>query len=108
MPQTYRVCVALATPGTVGGASALYRDRWTTKGWELRNNATAGTTRWQRMEVLMTEQTERRLALRERDQITVTALEKQHWPQVREIYAYGIATGQATFEPRPPSWERFD
>lgn len=31
-----------------------------------------------------------------------------HWPQVRAIYAAGIATGHATFETRPPSWEAFD
>ena len=31
-----------------------------------------------------------------------------HWPQVREIYAAGIATGNATFESEPPSWEKFD
>ena len=31
-----------------------------------------------------------------------------HWPQVREIYAAGIATGNATFESEPPSWEAFD
>ena len=26
---------------------------------------------------------------------------------MHEIYAAGIATGQATFESRPPSWETF-
>ena len=31
-----------------------------------------------------------------------------HWPQVRDIYAAGIATGNATFESEPPTWERFD
>ena len=30
------------------------------------------------------------------------------WPAVREVYADGIATGQATFEERPPSWEEWD
>ncbi|MFC8409083.1 GNAT family N-acetyltransferase [Arthrobacter sp. NPDC057259] len=30
------------------------------------------------------------------------------WPAVREIWAEGIATGHATFESEPPSWERFD
>ena len=30
------------------------------------------------------------------------------WPAVRDIYAAGIATGNATFETAPPTWERWD
>jgi len=30
------------------------------------------------------------------------------WPEVREIYAAGIAAGNATFESEPPTWETFD
>jgi L-amino acid N-acyltransferase YncA len=30
------------------------------------------------------------------------------WPAVERIYAEGIATGDATFETEPPSWEEFD
>ena len=30
------------------------------------------------------------------------------WPAVREIYAEGIATGNATLELEPPIWEAFD
>jgi L-amino acid N-acyltransferase YncA len=30
------------------------------------------------------------------------------WPAVEEIYSQGIATGNATFETEPPSWEQFD
>lgn len=30
------------------------------------------------------------------------------WPQVRAIYAEGIASGQATFETEPPEWEAWD
>lgn len=30
------------------------------------------------------------------------------WPAVEEIYRAGIATGNATFEAEPPSWEQFD
>ena len=36
------------------------------------------------------------------------ACRKADWPAVREVYAEGIATGQATFEERPPSWEEWD
>lgn len=32
----------------------------------------------------------------------------EHWPAVERIYAEGIATGHATFEAEPPSWEQFD
>ncbi|GAB2628287.1 GNAT family N-acetyltransferase [Kocuria himachalensis] len=39
--------------------------------------------------------------------LTVVGLKESHWPAVQEIYAAGIATGQATFESRPPSWESF-
>jgi phosphinothricin acetyltransferase len=31
-----------------------------------------------------------------------------HWPRVHEIYAAGIAGGDATFETAPPSWAEFD
>ena len=30
------------------------------------------------------------------------------WPAVERIYAEGIATGDATFETAPPTWEEFD
>lgn len=30
------------------------------------------------------------------------------WPRVEAIYRAGIATGNATFEAEPPSWEQFD
>jgi len=33
---------------------------------------------------------------------------KTDWPRVAEIWAEGIATGIATFETEPPSWELFD
>lgn len=40
--------------------------------------------------------------------IVVVPLTVDDWPSVRDIYAQGIATGQATFEAEPPSWEAFD
>ena len=30
------------------------------------------------------------------------------WPSVEAVYRAGIATGNATFEPQPPSWDAFD
>lgn len=30
------------------------------------------------------------------------------WPEVRRIYAEGIATGNATLEPEAPDWDHFD
>lgn len=38
-------------------------------------------------------------------EIHFEALEERHWPQVREIYLEGIATGLATFETEAPDWE---
>lgn len=35
-------------------------------------------------------------------------LRPEDWPEVRRIYEEGIATGDATFEAEPPSWEAFD
>jgi L-amino acid N-acyltransferase YncA len=32
----------------------------------------------------------------------------EHWPTVREIYAGGIATGNATFETAVPDWSQWD
>ena len=39
------------------------------------------------------------------------AIDEMHpddWPAARRIYSEGIATGQATFEIEPPSWEEWD
>jgi L-amino acid N-acyltransferase YncA len=38
----------------------------------------------------------------------ITPLQPADWPAVREIYAEGIATGQATFETLLPDWEKWD
>jgi phosphinothricin acetyltransferase len=40
--------------------------------------------------------------------VAVRPLVAEDWPSVRAIHAEGIATGNATFEPEPPSWEDFD
>jgi L-amino acid N-acyltransferase YncA len=38
----------------------------------------------------------------------VRAMTADDWPEVQAIYEAGIATGHATFESEPPSWEQFD
>jgi len=38
----------------------------------------------------------------------IRPLTPEDWPRVEAIYAAGIATGDATFETEPPSWEEFD
>lgn len=38
----------------------------------------------------------------------VRDLRPDDWRDVRRIYEEGIATGDATFEAEPPSWEAFD
>ena len=40
--------------------------------------------------------------------LRIAPLLPEHWPRVRAIYAEGIATGDATFETGPPSWESWD
>ena len=40
--------------------------------------------------------------------LRIDGMQESDWPAVREIYAEGIATGQATFEERPPSREEWD
>jgi len=40
--------------------------------------------------------------------VQLATLTVDHWPQTEAIYAAGIATGHATFETEPPSWETFD
>jgi phosphinothricin acetyltransferase len=40
--------------------------------------------------------------------MNVEPMTPEHWPEVERIYAEGIATGHATFEAEPPSWEQFD
>ncbi len=40
--------------------------------------------------------------------VRVVPMAASHWPGVRDVYAAGIATGHATFEVEPPTWEVFD
>jgi phosphinothricin acetyltransferase len=39
--------------------------------------------------------------------LAVVPLVAEHWPAVCQIYAEGLATGQASFEMEPPDWEAF-
>ncbi len=41
------------------------------------------------------------------EEVAVRPLTERHWPEVREIYARGIATGNATFDDQPPTWDQF-
>jgi phosphinothricin acetyltransferase len=38
----------------------------------------------------------------------INGITQAHYPAVRQIYLDGIATGQATFETKAPSWEDWD
>ncbi len=38
----------------------------------------------------------------------IAPMTEQHWEAVREIYAQGIATGNATFEQTVPEWAEWD
>ena len=40
--------------------------------------------------------------------VRIEPLAAEHWAQVERIYADGIATGHATFEAAPPTWDAFD
>jgi L-amino acid N-acyltransferase YncA len=40
--------------------------------------------------------------------VEIRALTRDDWPRLEAIYAEGIATGNATFETGPPSWDEFD
>jgi L-amino acid N-acyltransferase YncA len=40
--------------------------------------------------------------------VRVTPMSEDDWPNVRAIYADGIATGDATFELETPDWEEWD
>ncbi len=40
--------------------------------------------------------------------VEIRGLEPLDWPAVEQIYAQGIAAGNATFESESPSWEYFD
>lgn len=37
--------------------------------------------------------------------VTIRAMKAGDWPAVQRIYAEGIATGNATFQDKAPSWE---
>jgi phosphinothricin acetyltransferase len=40
--------------------------------------------------------------------VTVRPMTEDDWPAVRAIFEAGIASGDATFEITPPTWEQFD
>ena len=40
--------------------------------------------------------------------LTIEPMTADDWPDVRRIYAEGIATGDATLEREPPDWSHFD
>jgi len=40
--------------------------------------------------------------------LRIDPMQLDDWPPVREIYAEGIATGDATFETAVPDWEQWD
>jgi phosphinothricin acetyltransferase len=40
--------------------------------------------------------------------VAIDEMRADDWPAVCEVYVDGIATGQATFEERPPQWEQWD
>jgi len=40
--------------------------------------------------------------------LEVIHFNESHWNDVKRIYEEGIATGLATFETKPPSWEEWD
>jgi phosphinothricin acetyltransferase len=42
------------------------------------------------------------------DALVLRPLTAADWPAVEAIYRAGIATGDATFEAEPPTWEHFD
>jgi L-amino acid N-acyltransferase YncA len=54
----------------------------------------------------MTDAAARRAAVS--TDVLIDEMRPEDWPAVRAIYAEGIASGDATFETEPPSWERWD
>src|SRR5579862_9617747 len=40
--------------------------------------------------------------------LRILSMTREHWPAVREIFAQGIATGNATFETAVPDWPEWD
>jgi phosphinothricin acetyltransferase len=40
--------------------------------------------------------------------VVIVPLTQEDWPAVHAIYAEGIATGDATFEAEPPTWDEFE
>lgn len=41
-------------------------------------------------------------------EIVINRMKKDHWQRVKQIYQDGIATGNATFETKAPTWEEWD
>ena len=41
-------------------------------------------------------------------EIVINEMQAQHWSQVRDIYAQGLATGLAAFMSEPPQWKSWN
>ncbi|WP_112182441.1 MULTISPECIES: GNAT family N-acetyltransferase [Paraliobacillus] len=41
-------------------------------------------------------------------EIVISKMQQEHWERVKQIYEDGIATGNATFETKAPTWEAWD
>ncbi|PWT89330.1 MAG: N-acetyltransferase [Blastocatellia bacterium] len=42
------------------------------------------------------------------DKFQISHMRSEHWEKVANIYSEGIATGNATFETKVPTWEQWD
>ena len=40
--------------------------------------------------------------------VKISELVHEHWPEVKDIYEKGIASGNATFQTTAPTWEEWD
>src|SRR5258708_39860990 len=40
--------------------------------------------------------------------VSIAPMTEEHWSAVRDIFAEGIRTGNATFEQSAPEWEKWD
>ena len=40
--------------------------------------------------------------------VSIEPMTVEHWPSVRDVYLEGIATGNATFQSKAPTWDAFD
>ena len=84
-------------------------DFWKSVGWEFRKDISVISRKLEAVikDTVFNLSSNSQEVLSNQSQ-AIRKMTVQDWPAVRSIFEEGMATGNATFETKPPSWEEWD